>query len=152
MGEDTDLAWRARHLGASTAFVADAVVWHDVWPSDYVAHLRDMRRREGAVLAFSKHPDLRRQLDSGVFLLASHPPALVATASLALLAARPRSPGRWIAAAGAGLWYAWVCRKHRPNPRHRRQWAVIVPLALVADLYEFAVMARASIRYRTLLL
>lgn len=151
-GEDTDLAWRAREAGARTTFVADAVVHHDVWPSDYPAHLRDMRRREGIVLAFRKHPHLRQHLGKGLFFRPIHPPALVAAGAITVFAIRPRSPARAAAAAGAALWYAWVCRRFRPNPPRRREWLEVVPLALVADLYEIAVMARASARYRTLLL
>lgn len=151
-GEDTDLAWRAKEDGARTVFVADAVVRHDVWPSDYRAHLRDMRRREGVVLVFRKHPALRGHLGKGIFFRPIHPPALVAAGALVLLASRPRSPARAASATAASLWYAWVCRRFRPNPPRRRQWLVVVPLALGADLYEIAVMARASVRYRTVLL
>lgn len=151
-GEDTDLAWRAREAGARTTFVADALVHHDVWPSDYSAHLRDMRRREGIVLAFRKHPSLRQHLGKGLFFRPIHPPALVATLSLALYLTKPRSPTRATAATGAVLWYAWVCRRFRPKPPRRHEWLGVVPLSLVADLYEIAVMARASARYRTLLL
>lgn len=151
-GEDTDLAWRAKEHGARTVFVADAVVRHDVWPSDYRAHLRDMRRREGVVLVFRKHPALRGHFGKGIFFRPIHPPALVATGALAVLASRPRSPARAASATAALLWYAWVCRRFRPNPPRRRQWLGVVPLALGADLYEIAVMARASVRYRTVLL
>jgi hypothetical protein len=151
-GEDVDLAWRARELGARTAFVEDAVVYHDIWPSDFRAHLRDMRRREGLVLMFRKHPQLRGHLDKGVFFRPIHGPALLTTACLVLVSERPRSFARWTALAGSGLWYAWLCRQFRPKPPRRWQWAGVVPLALVADLYEIWVMARASLRYRTLLL
>ncbi len=151
-GEDTDLAWRAREAGARTAFVPDATVYHAVWPSDYRSHLRDMPRREGLVLLYRKHPRLRRHFGRRVFFREAHAPALAAVAAVAAVALRPRSPAARAGAAGAGLWYAWVCHLVRPNPPRRWQWAGVVPLALAADAYEVAVLAAASVRYRTLLL
>ncbi len=151
-GEDTDLAWRAQEAGCSTAFVADALVLHEVFASDYRAHLRDMRRRRGTVAALAMHPEFRAQLDRGVFFHPLHPPALLAAAGLLALAGRPRSRVRLAVAAGLGLRYAWVCRKWRWGPRHRRDWLVVVPLSLGADLYTVAVMAKASIDYKYLLL
>lgn len=151
-GEDTDLAWRAREIGARTTFAADAVVKHDVWPSDFRAHLRDMRRREGLVLAFKKHPQLRGYLGRGLFFRQIHPPTVTTCSALLWLAIRPRSGVRWTAAAGAALWYAWVCHLVRHKPPRRWQWTTVVPLAFIADTYEVAVMARASFKYRTLLL
>jgi len=151
-GEDTDLAWRSIETGARVTFADGAIVRHDVWPSDYPAHLRDMRRREGLVLLYRKHPNLRRHFGRRVFFREVHPPTVATVAALAILAARPHRPERWAAAAATALWYAWVCHLVRPNPARRWQWAVVVPLAFVADSYEVAVMARASLKYRTLLL
>jgi GT2 family glycosyltransferase len=151
-GEDTDLAWRAREAGAQTAFAHDALVRHDVWPSDFRAHLRDMRRREGLVLAFRKHPQLRGYLGRGIFFRQVHPPTVSALAALALLANKPRSKARLTATTASVLWYAWVCHLVRHKPRRRWQWTLVVPLAFLADTYEVAVMARASAKYRTLLL
>jgi GT2 family glycosyltransferase len=152
-GEDTDLAWRAKELGAATtAFVDDALVLHEIWPSHYLTQLKDMRRREGLVLLFRKHPQLRHHFGTRVFFREVHPPTVAAAAALAVLAGRPRSPARWAATVGAGLWYAWVCHLVRPKPRRRSYWAAVVPLAFVADVYEVAVMAASSVKYRTLLL
>ena len=151
-GEDTDLAWRAREAGARTTFVHGALVRHDVWPSDYWAHLRDMRRREGLVLAFHKHPQLRGYLGRGVFFRPIHPSTATASVCLVSLMAKPRDRARWAALAGAGLWYAWVCHLVRHKPPRRWQWTFVVPLANIPDVYEVALMARASVKYRTLLL
>lgn len=151
-GEDTDLAWRARELGARTTFVDAAVVRHEVWPSDYRAQLRDMRRRDGLVLMYAKHPQLRRHFRRKLFFREIHPATTVTALCLAVLVARPGSIRRWAVAASSGLWYAWMCRRARPNPPRRSGWAVVVPLAFVADAYEIAVMARASVKYRTILL
>jgi GT2 family glycosyltransferase len=151
-GEDTDLAWRARGAGARTAFAADAVVRHAVWPSDFTAHLRDMRRRDGLVLMYRKHPGLRRHFGRRVLFRQIHGPTIAAAGALLALSARRRSPACWFLATAAGGWYAWVCHLVRPGPPRRWQWPIVLPLAFVADVYEVAVMARASVRYRTLLL
>jgi hypothetical protein len=37
----------------------------------------------------------------------------------------------------------------RHGPARRRYWARDIPLSLIADLFEIAVFARASVRYRT---
>jgi glycosyltransferase involved in cell wall biosynthesis len=151
-GEDTDLAWRAKKSGASTLFADEVVVFHEVWPSRYIDHLRDIRRRSGMVQLFSKHPEIRRHLGTKLFFRPGHRESLMAAGGLALLAGRPTSRRRWMLAAALGARYAWVCRKCHRGPRPRILWAGVVPLAFIADLYDTAVMARASIKYRTLLL
>jgi GT2 family glycosyltransferase len=151
-GEDTDLAWRAKEVGFSSALAADAVVFHEMWPSNYMAYARDARRREGMVMAMSRHPGLRRRLGKGVFLWRRHPPAIAQLGALVFLAGDPRSPRRWTAALAAGAWYAWICRREHPKPRSKAGWAAVVPLSLAADVYEIGVLAAASVRYRTLLL
>jgi GT2 family glycosyltransferase len=151
-GEDTDMAWRARKAGARTAFAPDALVFHEVWPSRYKDHLRDMRRRGGLVLLFSKHPELRAHLRKRLFFRPLHQQALLAAVGTAAIALRPSSGPRWVVGGGLGLFYAYTCRRYRPAPPNRRGWLTVVPLSLVADLYDVAVMARASVRYRTLLL
>ncbi|MBV8957878.1 MAG: glycosyltransferase [Actinobacteria bacterium] len=147
-GEDTDLAWRAKAAGFRTAFAAEAVVHHDVRPSHFGTYLRDRRRREGMVLTMRNHPNLRRRLWGGLFLHPSHAAAL-SVAVTGVAAARQRTPVRMAMAAASGGWYAWNCRQTRPRPRRRVAWLGVVPAALVADLYETAVVVRAAIRYRT---
>jgi hypothetical protein len=147
-GEDTDLAWRAKSAGFLSTFAPDALVHHDVRPSQFGEYLRDRRRREGMVLAIRNHPELRRGMWGRIFLHPSHAAAL-ATAVGALTTSRRKSPPALALTVGAAAWYAWNCRKTRPRPRHRAAWAAVVPAAFVADLYEVAVVARAALRYRT---
>lgn len=151
-GEDTDLAWRAKKSGARTSFAQDALVYHEVWPSRYLDHLKDMGRRGGMAHVFKKHPELRAHLRKRLFLRPLHQQAVLALGGLIVLGTRPTSRVAWACAAGTGLFYAWTCRHYRPAPPHRRNWLTVVPLSLVADLYDTAVMARASIRHRILLL
>ena len=150
-GEDTDLAWRVKAAGGRTVFVSDAVVLHDVVPQTYRQHLRRLRRREGLVRALGHHPGLRRDVGLGLFLWPTHPPALAVAAAGAALVARPGLPTA-AAALGASAWYAHVCRWNTPKPARRAQWAAVVPMRLAADLYEISVLARASLRHRTVLL
>lgn len=150
-GEDVDLAWRAKEAGARSAFCVEALVHHDIWPSSIRAGWHERLRRDGLVLALKKHPGLREMLGKGLFYEPTHLPTLAVAASAVVLAGRPRSLRRWLISAGLGLWYAWNCQFSHPKPRQGRwAWAAVVPAAYVLDLTEMAVLARASLRYRTL--
>jgi GT2 family glycosyltransferase len=147
-GEDTDLAWRAKEGGARSAFAPDAVVHHEITPSDWGAAWRDVPRREALVRTLKKHPGLRGKLGKGLFLERTHLPTLSVAASAVALVGRPRSPMRWAASAGLVLWYAWTLRSISYKPKARWQWAIVVPLGYVLDLREIAVLARAWATYR----
>lgn len=151
-GEDTDIAWRMKKLGATTDFAPEAIVLHEVWPSSYRAYLRDIRRRPAVVRLFAKHPEILPFARMGVNYRPGHIESLIAAASLAVVARRPTSLARWVLAAGLGARYALACRGAHYHPRRKVDWIWVVPLAFVADLYDTALMARASLRYRTLVL
>jgi GT2 family glycosyltransferase len=151
-GEDVDLAWRARERGYRPAFSLAARVRHRVWPSDYRAALRNVRRYEGLVHAFANHPQLRGHFGVRVFFRPTHSWALGTLAASAAVALRPRSAIRAVVWVVVVLRYAWVVRQFRPKPELRTQWLVVVPMALGVDVGEVAVLARSSIRYRFLLL
>jgi glycosyltransferase involved in cell wall biosynthesis len=150
-GEDTDLAWRAKEQGARSAFVADALVYHDISPSDFVAKLKDLRRREGLVLAVRAHPELRFRFPRRFFWQRSHPPAVLAALGLALAPVTAATGWRWLL----------VLYLVRPYVRYRmrvapvgdpKSWPLVIPLTLVSDVAEIGVLAAASLRYRTLVL
>jgi glycosyltransferase involved in cell wall biosynthesis len=151
-GEDTDLAWRALEDGVEAEFVPAAVVYHDVRPSSFVAHLRDTRRWEGVVLAVRLHPRLRDRFHRRWFWKPSHPPAIAAALG-AVLAAGPRSSTArrllGLAMIAPYIRYRSLVLPLDGGPRRR---LAAIPLALVADLAEVAVLASASARYKTLLL
>jgi GT2 family glycosyltransferase len=151
-GEDTDLAWRAKEAGASTAFEPRAVVHHEIWPANLRATLRDLRRREGIVLCVRRHPGLRDHFEGRWFYMDAHKPALIALAGALTLVARPRSPARWAAAAAGGYPYLRYRTRTRPVLVRRRRWPVVVPALLAFDLGEVAVLAYASARHRTFLI
>lgn len=151
-GEDTDLAWRAKDGGAESMFESDALVYHDVFESDWRACLREVRRREGLVQLYHRRPGLRRRLGKGVFCHQRHPPALAATLCALTLLAKPRSRARWGITLACGLWYAaqvrltrWGSKRYGPI-----SWLVVVPASYIVDMAEMAVLARASARYRIL--
>lgn len=151
-GEDADLAWRAREAGIGTAFASDAVVFHDVSSSSWYAYIRGLDRREALVRVASHHPRFRANFPAPWFTRSTHPAALGAAGTLALLATRRLRPGTWLLAGAAVAKYYDTVRTTRRGPSSRAKWAYVLPLALVADLTEVAILARASLRHRTLLI
>jgi glycosyltransferase involved in cell wall biosynthesis len=156
--EDTDLAWRAKEHGATTAWLPDAVVRHDVHAGRYVDHLKDKVRWDGVALVVRDHPALRSHLSHRVFWKQSHPPALAAGAGVALAAhalVRWRGPAR-LAGVAAGLAlggpYVRFRTKVAPLPTGRKRNVALIPAVLVADWLEIGVMVAASAKHRSIVL
>jgi GT2 family glycosyltransferase len=148
-GEDVDLAWRAKGRGFDIAFAADAIVYHEVRYLGFADYLLDMRRREGIPLAIRRNPELRERCYHHWFWVRSHPRALVAGGGLALMTRRGVVPKL----AGAALTIPYIRFRTRFVPvGERSEWPVTIPLALIADLVEVAVLAVGSIKHRTLVL
>jgi glycosyltransferase involved in cell wall biosynthesis len=150
-GEDIELATRALASGARTSFHEDALVHHDVRPSNLVQHLRGTRRWAGIVLAVRKQPVLRERLYHGFLWKRSHAPALLA--GLGLIVAAGGKGGLRIAGAAAVAPY--VRHRLRVEPLRNigpRRRVALLPAALVADLDEVVLLAASSVRYRTLVL
>ncbi len=59
-GEDTDLGLRSTGKGYADAYAPEALVWHDVGPSEFAAHFRRIRRLEGIVTLVARHPERGR--------------------------------------------------------------------------------------------
>jgi GT2 family glycosyltransferase len=150
-GEDTDLAWRAIELGFAPAFAPGAVVFHDVSPQSWRQHVRNMRRLEGIVLMYKKHPQLRAAFGRRVVFRPADVSALAVAAGLVGLGVRRLRPLVLVGIAGV-VWHTRVYRRHMPPPAETGGYLVAIPLAIVADAYAAYVMLRASARYRTLLL
>jgi GT2 family glycosyltransferase len=156
-GEDTDLAMRVLRTGRQAAFAPDALVHHDVRPSDWWATLRDTRRWRALPRVVGRHPGLRSELHRRLFWKRSHPPAIAAGFGL-LVGAWPRrtrrTHRRLRVLAAAGLVAPWLYYRTRTAPLcpgKRRRW-VVLPGALVIDLAEVAVMVRGSLEYHSLML
>lgn len=156
--EDTDLALRAIETGATSAWAPDALVYHDVHPSDYRAYLRDKLRWHGVALVLHEHPSLRSKLSYGIFWKASHVPALTAAGGLVFAAATARGSARWRVLGllgGALSLVPYVRFRTRIAPLRGvgpRRRMVLMPAVLFADLVEVGVMTAASVRYRTFVL
>jgi len=151
-GEDIELAWRLIGGGASHAFTPEALVHHEVHQMTYRMHLREKHRWAGLVFMVRKNPDLRRSLSSPHIWKPSHPPAMAAAVGLAIAASSRGRPTPLLA--GAALLGPYIRFRmvvwQQPVPRRYR--IALLPAVLVADLYEIAVLARASARHRTLVL
>jgi glycosyltransferase involved in cell wall biosynthesis len=144
-GEDTDLGWRVRDRGAEPVFLPEALVLHDVKPSDVRAATREALRWTGIPRVVRLHPDARRFLVGRIFWKPSHP---LAIGALIGIAAAWRHPAT-LALAAPWLWYRIKVQPLAPGPKRRM---AVLPGALVIDLAEVAAMIRGSIRARTFVL
>jgi GT2 family glycosyltransferase len=82
LGEDADLAMRARKAGAELRFVDDAVVWHAVHSRNLPGALRDAVRRGSRPAIVARHRELRGALWHGVFTDRDHARLLLAVAGM----------------------------------------------------------------------
>jgi GT2 family glycosyltransferase len=141
VGEDTDLALRARALGAGYVGAPEVLTYHAVF-SGLPSRLRSTWRWQHMALLVRKHPRLRRELPLGGWAWkASH-----ATFLLAALGALLRRP--WLALP----WLAGTPRLYGSHPRGLARTATELPGRAVVDAVETAALLRGSVRYRTPLL
>jgi glycosyltransferase involved in cell wall biosynthesis len=152
-GEDTDLAWRARASGATTAFASAAVVHHDVRPSSFSAAVRDSWRWQSVALAVQRHPRLRDRFAARYVWRTSHAYVVSALAGTAVIASARRSRPGWLlgVACVAPYLHYRVVAAPLPGAGPRRRW-VLLPAALVVDAAEVGACLFGSVRYRTFIL
>lgn len=147
VGEDADLGLRAVAGGARVAFVADAVIEHEVWPLGFRGTLKDRTRSHHLPMLLRQRPELRRQLAAGVFWRRGHAVTLgVAAAAAVATAVRP-----WVGAALVPAWVAWRAARSAdgiPGPDD----VVLAGQRCVVDAWETAATVAGSVRYRSLLL
>lgn len=152
-GDDTDLGWRALEAGADVRFASGSVVVHEVTPSDWRAHLRAARRRQGVPTVVARHPGLRAQLPMSHVYMPAHPRALLCLAGLVVLLVRPRSSLGWAIATVLGRPYvAFRVRGLGRRPGRGARRPSTLAGHLVADLAETAVVVRHAARERVTLL
>lgn len=157
--DDTDLAMRARKLGARTTFADQALVHHAVHRSDYLAFLREKPRWETVPLICRRHPEVRTSMHRRWVWRSSHPPAIAATVGILLVAAglAARDPVRrsGVTLAGGTLLVPYIRFRTAsvplPGTSPRKRW-LLLPAALLADVIEVGVMLKGSIKHRSLVL
>ena len=147
IGEDTDLAWRARRAGTPQIAAPEVLVWHAVEPAPLWRVVRwNLRWRQFPLLA-RRHPGLRAHFPGRYFWKQSHPKLLAGLAGVVLARRHP---------ALALLALPWLMHnstpRYGPTPRGRARVAAELPSRLARDLSEVAVLAWGSVRYRSLLL
>ena len=136
-GEDTDLAWRVRESGATTAWVDGAVVWHAIRPVTFRQQLRSLPRWAGLPLVVRRHPQLRALAYRRWFWKRTHPYALLALVGL-----------------GVAPWLPWCALAALPllADAGRRSGLRNAPQVVVNDLVETVVLVAGSVRHRAVLL
>ena len=147
-GEDTDLAWRVKELGATTAFCDEAVVTHEVRPGTFIDRLRSLRRREGVVMLVRRHPAVRGSFPGGWWYQEPHGPAVLAVIGAVVVATGFRNPIHLVLGLACAVPYLWV--RHRGMPLHH--FLILLPRMFLFDVGEVAVLAWASVKHRTLVL
>jgi glycosyltransferase involved in cell wall biosynthesis len=151
-GEDTDLGLRAVKAGFRDVYVEQALICHDVHPSNFKSYFRRIPRLDGIVALVALHPDVRPTLNAGFFLRSIDKAVLITWAAGAMVVRRPRRATSWAVAAMGGSLYVWQFGKAYYKPRGRAELLKSLPAAYVADNWTVVVMIRSSIRWRTVLL
>ena len=141
-GEDTDLAWRAKELGARPVWAPDALVHHAVMEIGAVGRLEVAAGWHPAFVNFARHPQLREQLAFGLFWKRSH--ALLALAAVGVALAGRLPPALLLAVPYA--------RDVRARMAAERAALSLAPYYLLHDAVETATAASGSLRHRTLVL
>ena len=138
-GEDTDLGWKAIAAGVEPVFVPDALAHHAVLHGGPLDQLRRATRWDETVLAYKRHPGLRRTLVAGVFWNREH--LRTSRALLALLVPRRLWWLRW-----------WLAAPYVAYLVERRSGPLLAPYIVLRDTLEIATLLRGSARYRTLVI
>jgi GT2 family glycosyltransferase len=142
-GEDTDLGWRARELGAEVVYVPEALVSHAVHQMGLLRMLKDARRIADNPAVARRHPGVREGYHHHFFWHASHERVLGLVAGAAL-ARRTRG-----ASLALAIPYALTYRRHHGG------WPgtlLSLPGYAAIDLAQMAFLLRGSVRHRSLVL
>jgi GT2 family glycosyltransferase len=160
-GEDADLAHRAIEAGAAFRGAPEVLTYHAVHARGLVGSLRSLRRWEYLAALVKRHPQLRESFTARLFWRETHAWLLFGIGGGALAVGRAGSgarPRRATAAAAAAAtlaalpWAVKAAPSYGPSVRGRSRAALELPGRAVVELAEIAVLARGSVRYRTILL
>jgi GT2 family glycosyltransferase len=146
VGEDVDLALRARAAGVALAAAPAAVVHHAVEAFTLPGIVRQNWKWRHLPWLLARHPELRRECRLGVFWVPRHGRLALAAAGMAAARAHP-------ALALLGLPYAAEALSRRgPGARAHAVALAELPGQACADAAELATYAIGSARHRTLVL
>jgi glycosyltransferase involved in cell wall biosynthesis len=142
-GEDADLGWRARELGAERSFEQHAVVHHAVEEVGPLGELRQALKGSESARMYRRHPELRaRAAYAGIFWNRTH--ARFALAAVGLALARRFPPAALLALPYAkGL--VGRARSTGGSP-------LLAPYYVLYDCLDIQKTVRGSIRNRVWML
>jgi GT2 family glycosyltransferase len=146
VGEDADLAIRAREAGAPYLAAPEVLTYHAVHAPTLPRELRGVWRWRDLPLLVKRHPGFRREFPLRIFWKPAHAWLPVALAGGALA----RRHGAF--ALLVLPWAAIALPEYGPGLRGRLRALSELPLVAIRDTAEFAALARGSVRHRTLLL
>jgi glycosyltransferase involved in cell wall biosynthesis len=144
MAEDTWFGWRARRAGARTAYCAEALVHHEVFPRGPLGFVQERERLRYFPAIARQMPELRDEVLYRRWFLTRRTAAFDAAVAGLALAAWRRSPLP-LAAAGpyaaiaAGEALAWG----------RRRAPAVAAVRLAADAVGLAALLEGSVRHRS---
>jgi GT2 family glycosyltransferase len=147
MAEDVWFGWKARRLGARTAFCADALAYHAVFARGGREYVAERQRLRYFPAMAAKVPELRRQFLFARIFLNRRTAALDIGLAGALVALALRSPLPVLAAAPYARLVIAGARRASPAWRGR-----VAAVDVAADLVGLAAMAQGSLRHRSLVL
>jgi glycosyltransferase involved in cell wall biosynthesis len=146
VGEDTDLAVRGQESGAALLAVPEMVVYHAVLERSLVAAVRAAQRWGDMAWLAQRHPAVRRDMTGRIFW---SPEQAALVAALAGAGLARRRPAAW----ALGLPWLGLSLRHRGyTPRGLVRSVTELPGRAAIDLSALLALARASLRYRTVLL
>ena len=146
VGEDTDLALRARTAGVPILAAPQLIVFHAVEERFLPGTLRSIERWVDVPLLVKRRPEVRQALWGRVWWKREH--AALAALLLGMTCIRSR-----LAAGTLVLPWAALAMRHRGyGPRGLARSLAELPGRAAIDAAEIAVLARGSARHRTLVL
>jgi hypothetical protein len=147
-GEDTDLCVRAQRAGTPYVGAREVLTYHAVVPQSLLAHLRSLPRWADLPGMVRKNPEMREHFPMWIFWKRTH--VWLGPAVAGAVLARRRGVG-WGALALPYLIHT-LPQQYGTGPRGRARALSELPSRALIDLAEMAVLARGSIRWRTLFL
>jgi glycosyltransferase involved in cell wall biosynthesis len=147
-GEDTDLCVRARRAGAPYVGAPEVLTYHAVVPQSLLAHLRSLPRWADLPGMVRNNPEMREHFPMWIFWKRTH--VWLGPAVAGAVLAHRRGAG-WGALALPYLIHT-LPQQYGTGPRGRLRALSELPARAVIDAAEMAVLARGSVRWRTLFL